>query len=485
MRADANAGGRELELVSAGAKPIIVDIMARPGVSGHGRSTVIAVRDATERKQAERRITELAQTDPLTGLSNRLLLHEYISQALVAAESNGSAVAVFCLDLDRFKLVNDMFGHHAGDHLLVEVASRLRAMTRDTDLVARFGGDEFIAVQPFAGEMSEVDALARRLIKSLAEPYIIEGRAVEISASIGISCYPANAGDVDLLLKQADLALYRAKQEGRACYRLFEPAMDRQARRRRDLEHDLRQALANQEFEVYYQPIFESDFLGLVGYEALLRWHHPLRGSVSPAEFIPIAEECGAIRAIGQFVLETACAEAASWETGQTISVNLSPAQFKDQDLAAQVAFTLANAGLPPGRLELEVTESVLIGDSDQALAILRALKSQGVKVALDDFGTGYSSLSYLRRFPFDRLKIDRSFVAELGTNEEAVSIVRCIIAMARSLRLDVTAEGVETESQLALLRAMRCGHLQGYLLGRPSPAASLPSKAELEFAAA
>jgi diguanylate cyclase (GGDEF)-like protein len=479
------AGGAELELASAGRAPMVVDIMARQVTGGPARSSVIVVRDATERRRAEQRIKELAQTDPLTGLANRMLLQDYLSRALVSAEKTGSAVAVLCLDLDRFKLVNDLLGHHAGDCLLVEVAERLRGNTRDTDMIARLGGDEFIAVQPFSGEMSNVGALARRLIQSLSEPYVIEGRAVDISASIGISSYPATATESELLLRQADLALYRAKQEGRSCYRMFEPAMDHQSRRRRDLEQDLRQALANQEFQVHYQPIFESERLALVGYEALLRWRHPVRGNVSPAEFIPLAEECGVIRAIGQFVLETACAEAASWHTNHTVSVNLSPAQFKDQDMAAQVAFTLAGAGLAPSRLELEVTESVLIGDAEQALATLRALKSHGVKIALDDFGTGYSSLSYLRRFPFDRLKIDRSFVAELGTNEEAESIVRCIIAMARSLRLDVTAEGVETERQLTLLRAMHCGHLQGYLLGRPAPAAALPCTADFEFAAA
>jgi diguanylate cyclase (GGDEF)-like protein len=486
LRANGDAGGgAELELASAGGPPIVVDVMAGPAAGGHLRGSVIAVRDATERRRAEQQIRKLAQSDPLTGLANRMLLQDYLSNALKCAGTAGSFVAVLCLDLDRFKLVNDLLGHHAGDCLLVEVANRLRASTRETDMVARLGGDEFIAVQPFSGDMSGVDALARRLVKSLAEPYFIEGRAVDISASIGISRYPADAAEPEILLQQADLALYRAKQEGRSCYRVFEPAMDRQSRRRRDLEQDLRQALAHQEFEVYYQPIFESDFLGLVGYEALLRWRHPVRGNISPAEFIPIAEECGVIRAIGEFVLQTACAEAASWNSRHSVSVNLSPAQFKDQDLAAQVAFTLASAGLQPGRLELEVTESVLIGDADQALATLRALKSQGVKIALDDFGTGYSSLSYLRRFPFDRLKIDRSFVAELGVNDEAGSIVRCVIAMAQSLRLAVTAEGVETAGQLAMLRMMRCGHLQGFLLGRPAPAASLPSKAELEFVAA
>ncbi len=477
-------GSAEVALLDAAGRRPVVDMLARPFGGGVGGSAVIAVRDASERKRAELRIQELAHTDPLTGLANRLLLHDRLAQALAMAERSGTAVALLYLDLDRFKAVNDAMGHHGGDRLLVEVATRLRASTPETDTVARLGGDEFIVMQPFTGQPGKVQAIAQRLVDALAQPYLIEGRALDVTASIGISLFPADSAGADLLLKQADLALFRAKQEGRGGYRFFEPAMDSKLRARRELEHDLRLALTNGEFRMCYQPVFSSARLTVAGYEALLRWEHPVRGNVPPGEFIPLAEECGAIGAIGQWVLETACAQAQTWPKHHMIAVNVSPMQFRNNDFVATVGDVLARTGLSPERLELEVTEGVMIDDTGRAKAVLRALKALGVRIALDDFGTGYSSLSYLRQFPFDRLKIDRSFVAELDISADAEAIVRCIIAMAQSLRLEVTAEGVETQHQLDLLQAMQCGFLQGYLLGRPE-AHVLPQAKQHQGAAA
>jgi diguanylate cyclase (GGDEF)-like protein/PAS domain S-box-containing protein len=467
------SSGIEIRLVEAGGDHRICDVLARSLGPGDRAMSVLAVRDATERKQAERRIKELAQIDPLTGLSNRMLLHECLGDAIATADRLGGAVAVLCVDLDRFKAVNDGMGHKAGDDLLIEVAGRLRSVVRGTDTVARLGGDEFIVVQPLKGRTGELRGLGDRLVELLAAPYLIEGRKVEVSASIGIALYPADAASADTLIKCADVALYRAKREGRHCCRFFDSDMDAKERDARTLEHDVRQALGNGELHLHYQPVFRSERLELTSYEALLRWRHPTRGSVSPGEFIPIAEDCGAILAIGLWVLETACAEAASWREPYGIAVNLSPAQFAGHDLPHEVAAILLRTGLPASRLELEVTEGVLIGDTEHAITVLRALKDQGIRIALDDFGTGYSSLSYLRRFRFDGLKIDRSFVAELGVEPDAEAIVCSILAMSKSLNLEVTAEGIETEQQLDLLRLLRCDRLQGYLLGRPAARAA------------
>jgi len=475
----------EMEMVDSSGAHHVVDVLARSLSEDDGAVSVVAVRDASERKRAERRIQELACSDPLTGLANRLLLGERLAQLLMAAERAGAPVAVLWLDLDRFKAVNDLLGHHAGDALLVAVADRLRKATRDTDMIARLGGDEFIVVQTGAPQPAGARALAERLVKILAEPYHVGGRRAEVSASIGIALYPHDATSAEALLKQADLALYRAKHQGRCGYCLFEPAMDCKLRERLELEQDLHRALENRELHLHYQPVFDSQHMELVGYEALLRWQHQRRGNVPPSEFIPLAEESGMIQAIGAWVLATACAEAASWPGSLTVAVNLSPRQFRNQNLADEIGATLTHAGLAPTRLELEVTEGVLMDDSDRALAILRALKAQGIRIALDDFGTGFSSLSYLRRFPFDRLKIDRSFVAELGIDPDADAIVAGILALSRSLRLEVTAEGVETDLQLNLLRKMQCSHLQGYLLGRPASVAQLAHNAHANAVAA
>ena len=474
----------EVELLDASGGRHVVDVLTRSLADGDDAVTVVAVRDASERKRTERRIQELASIDPLTGLANRLLLRDRLTQALADAARTAGGVAVLWLDLDRFKAVNDLMGHRVGDALLVSVANRLRrALGGGT--IARLGGDEFIAVQSGVEQPAGAQALAEHLMRILADPHLIDGRCVEATASIGISFYPENAKDGETLVKQANLALHRAKQEGRRGYRFFEPAMETEIRARRELELDLRHALANRELQLHYQPVFDSNKLALVGYEALLRWQHPRRGNIPPGEFIPLAEESGLILPIGRWVLETACAEAASWREPYSIAVNLSPAQFGSQDLPAEIADIRARSGLAAGRLELEITEGVLIGNPERALTILRALKAQGIHIALDDFGTGYSSFSYLRRYPFDRLKIDRSFVAELGIDADADAIVTCILAMARSLRLEVTAEGVETALQLELLQKMHCPHLQGYLLGRPAAVAQLAHKTVAQVVAA
>jgi diguanylate cyclase (GGDEF)-like protein len=427
----------------------------------------------------------LAEIDPLTGLSNRPRLEDRLRQALAEASRSDGSVAVLCLDLDRFKAVNDFMGHQAGDSLLVEVANRLRAAARESDSVARLGGDGFILVWPFDGDQAAVGSFASRLVDVLSAPYMIDGVKVEISASIGIALYPSGATTAERLLSQADLALGRAKQDGRRRHRFFEPAMDTKLREYRTMEHDLRQALTRGELYLDYQPVFNGVGLELAGYEALARWRHPRLGTVSPAVFIPIAEECGAILPLGRWVLETACAEAASWSKPLGIAVNLSPAQFNNLDLPDEIADILARTGLPAARLELEVTEGVLIGDTDRAHAVLSAIQAQGVRIALDDFGTGYASLSYLRRFRFNRLKIDRSFIKEIGVDADAEAIVCAIMAMSKRLRLAVTAEGIETEQQLTLLRVLRCDHLQGFLLGRPGQVPAHSRSRDLAIATA
>jgi predicted signal transduction protein with EAL and GGDEF domain len=350
----------------------------------------------------------------------------------------------------------------------------LRAITREIDTVARLGADEFAIIQPFVVAPDSARAFAERIVSVLAEPFDIDGTPVSVDVCIGIASHPSDATHGEALLSCAELALERAKRAAADGICFFEPETDSRLRARRLLDEDLRRALARREMEVVYQPVFGGEPLVVVGYEALLRWHHPVRGLVPPAEFIPLAESSGEIGALGQWVLETACREAVRWDAPYRVSVNLSPAQFAERDLPGRVARVLSQSGLPPQRLEIEVTEGLLIEDTDRALAILLALKAQGVRIALDDFGTGYASLSYLRRFPFDRIKIDRSFIAELGVDPGADAIVRSIMALTRSLQLDVTAEGVETETQLALLRAQRCGQLQGFLLGRPVSAGEI-----------
>ena len=457
----------EGELIRADGTAQPVEVLRRP-LAAAGRTMVLAVRDLSERRAAEQAIQHLAHHDALTGLPNRLLFRDRLGQAIAIAQRSGNGLALLSLDLDGFKAVNDMLGHQAGDRLLVQAAARLAAAVREMDTPARVGGDEFAVVQPLAAQPDAAATLAERLVAELGRPYEIDGQTVSVGASIGIALHPRDGLTPEELGQSADLALYRAKQDGRGVCRFFEPDMDRKLRERRALELDLRDAVARDEMALHYQPLLDAETMEIVGYEALLRWTHPARGAVSPTEFIPVAEECGLIGAIGRWVLDHACAEAASWPAALRIAVNLSPVQFRQADLAGMVAAILHRHGLDPSRLELEITEGVLIDDGDRALAILRRLKTLGVRIALDDFGTGYSSLSYLRRFPFDKIKIDKSFVQGLGEDEDAEAIVRSIIAMGRSLRLEVTAEGVETEDQLSRLQAERCSQVQGFLLGRP-----------------
>jgi len=436
----------EIDITLADGTRRPVEILSRPIERDGEQVAVLAMRDISDRKRAEDRIRHLAHHDSLTGLPNRSLFNDRMQQALTLSGRQEQGLAVLCLDLDGFKLVNDLHGYRFGDRLLVHVADRLRNAVRSLDTVARLGGDEFAVVQPFARQPNAAANLAERLLASLSAPFDIDGRQVLVGTSIGLALYPDNGSTVTDLLKNADTALYRAKRDGRGTFRFFEAAMDLHLQARRLLEQDLRQAINKHQLELYYQPLFTCADQNLSGFEALLRWTHPVHGKVSPVDFIPLAEECGLIVPLGRWVLEAACAEAASWTEPAPVAVNLSPAQFRQADLPKVIAEILGRTGLAPERLELEVTEGLLIDDTDRALSTLTALKALGIRIALDDFGTGFSSLSYLRRFPFDKIKIDRSFVQSLGRDDEAMAIIRAILAMANSLRLDVTAEGVETE---------------------------------------
>ena len=458
---------------SVGADGKIIEVQRNAiATGGH----VVTYTDVTDRKLAEARIRHLAHHDGLTGLPNRILLNERLAEAVASATGGGRGFAVLCLDLDGFKTVNDTMGHEAGDLLLSRLADRLRALVRPTDTVARTGGDEFTIVQRNVDGAEDTERLVQRLIDNLADPVSVDGYRLTVATSIGIALYPRDGADGRTLLKNADTALYRAKAEGRGTARCFEPEMDRSLQERRALEHDLRLALQHGRMDVYFQPQFACDTLEVVGFEALARWRDPVRGMVPPGIFIPIAEECGLIEQLGRMVLERACELAASWRPQCRVAVNLSPAQFRDRGLPDLLADILRRTALPAGLLEIEVTEGVLIRDEEQALTTLRALKAQGVRIALDDFGTGYSSLSYLRRFPFDKIKIDKSFVQAQQSDAGAQAILETILAMSGRLNLTVTAEGVETEEQLAMIRRQRCTEVQGYLLGKPMPAGEVPA---------
>jgi diguanylate cyclase (GGDEF)-like protein len=431
--------------------------------------------DITERRQADARLAHMAHHDALTDLPNRVLFHEKLAEALAHAR-RGRPLALHCLDLDQFKAVNDTLGHPIGDALLQAVAFRLMQQVRDTDSVARLGGDEFAVVQAPINKPTEAADFAERLIAMLDEPFEIDGHQIVIGTSIGIALAPQDGLDTDELLKNADLALYRAKSDGRGVYRLFHTAMDAAMQARRLLELDLRQALRAGQFEVYYQPVVDLRAEAVAGFEALLRWHHPDRGMVSPGQFVPLAEEIGAIVPIGDWVLRQACMAAASWEPGLCVSVNLSPVQFKSRHLVASVAAALREARLAPARLELEITETVMLQDTDATLATLHELRNLGVSIAMDDFGTGYSSLSYLRRFPFDRIKIDQSFVGEIDKGRDCGAIIRAVIALSREFGMATTAEGVETREQLYALAEAGCSDIQGYLFSRPVRLQDIPA---------
>jgi diguanylate cyclase (GGDEF)-like protein len=426
--------------------------------------------DITERRRTEERITHLAHYDALTDLPNRTLFHEQLKRELPHVSAD-QQLAVLYIDIDEFKSINDSLGHMIGDELLKSVAVSLAGCVRETDFVARLGGDEFAIVQTGVKSPGDVIDLVARIFDAIRAPYQCLGHHVTTDASIGIALAPRDGTDLDQILKNADLAMYAAKAAGRRTHRFFEPEMDAQVRARRVLEMDLRQAIVDGGFEVYYQPCLSLQDNSITGCEALVRWRHPQRGMISPAEFIPIAEETGLINQLGEWVLATACAEAAGWPDHVRLAVNVSPVQFKSGTLALKVIAALAASGLSASRLELEITEAVLIRDDDAALAVLHQLRAIGIRIALDDFGTGYSSLSYLQRFPFDKIKIDRCFVTDIAEPEGSSCIVQAVVNIAAERSMTTTAEGVETEQQRELLRALGCSEMQGYLFSAPMPA--------------
>jgi len=439
-----------------------------------GGSWVVTLEDVSIRKASEARADEMARLDPLTGLPNRLLLRERLAEALARLARTGEACALLLIDLDRFKPVNDTLGHPIGDALLEKVADRLRSTVRPTDTVARIGGDEFVILQAGVRDAAGTQALARRIVDLIGRTYMVEGHLLTIGASVGVALAPEDGADADRLLKNADLALYRAKLDGRGTYRFFEPEMDARMQARRKLELDMRQALARREFQLHYQPQLQLESERLIGCEALIRWRHPDRGLVSPLDFIPLAEEIGLIVPIGEWVIRQACRDAMTWPAHMSVAVNVSPAQFKSDRLVETIISALASSGLPAQRLEVEITEGVLLQENAKTLQTLHRLRELGVRVSMDDFGTGYSSLSYLRSFPFDKIKIDRSFVKDLATKPDGEAIIRAIAGLGKSLGMTTVAEGVETPEQMQRIRLEGCTDVQGYLISRPVPTEDL-----------
>jgi diguanylate cyclase (GGDEF)-like protein/PAS domain S-box-containing protein len=458
------ADGSEIQVLTFGRR------VAFDGRDGY----LVAMVDITERRKAEARIAYMAHHDGLTDLANRELYQDRLKQALEQSQPGNKRVAVLCIDLDLFKNVNDSFGHPIGDRLLRLVADRLRSQVRGNNLAARLGGDEFAIILAADVSPKEASDFADRLIKILSAGYDIDGVEVVIGASIGIALSPGDGDTSEELMRNADMALYRAKSEGGGVHHFFEREMDRQAQKRRDLELDLRRAFANGEFELHYQPLVDLAADRISGFESLLRWRHPEKGMISPADFIPVAEDIGLIVSLGEWVLREACTEAVKWPADVKVAVNLSPVQFRSRNLVQVVISALAHSGLSPTRLELEITESLFLAETEANLAILHQLRELGVSISMDDFGTGYSSLSYLRSFPFDKIKIDRSFVKDLAERSDCVAIVRAISGLGRSLNITTTAEGVETTDQLDWLRAEGCNEVQGFLFSAAKPAAEV-----------
>jgi diguanylate cyclase (GGDEF)-like protein len=447
-----------------------IEIINRPLKSG---GWVATIEDITERRRADEKIAHLAHYDGLTDLPNRILFRERLEQSLKAIRP-GEQLAVLYIDIDEFKSVNDALGHPVGDELLKGVAGRLRGCLREGDVAARLGGDEFAIIQTAIKDRSETTWLVDEIHSAIRQPLECMGHLITTDASIGIALAPRDGVDLDQLLKNADLALYGAKADGRRTYRFFEAGMDQRARARRSLELELRQAISDGSLETYYQPVVNIEEDKISSCEALLRWRHPERGMISPAEFIPIAEDSGLINQLGLWVLNTACAEAATWPDHVRVAVNVSPVQFRSPSLALNVAAALAACNLPASRLELEITEAVLIRDDEAALDMLHQLRKLGVRIALDDFGTGYSSLSYLQRFPFDKIKIDRSFIKDIAGPGASSSIVQAVVNIAAASDMTTTAEGVETEQQRNLLYILGCTEMQGYLFSPAIPAAEV-----------
>lgn len=434
--------------------------------------------DITERKLHESKLLYQASHDSLTGLPNRALLHDRIEQAIAKARREGGQMAVVFVDLDHFKLINDSLGHHVGDRLLLEVAARLTHCVRSHDSVARQGGDEFVLVLSEQHGQNDILSVVNRLLESISQPWMHDGQEYGLSCSIGVSCYPHHGEDPDILLRCADAAMYKAKASGRNTYHLYTPELNDAISERLELENNLRHALERDEFRVYYQPRIDTVSGRIIGAEALIRWECPGKGLVSPDKFIPIAEETGLIVSIGQWVLREACRQNSAWQRAGlspiTVSVNLSPIQFRNSGLVKSVASALDQANLSPAFLELELTESFVMHDAERINGAMKSLKALGVDISVDDFGTGYSSLSYLKRFPVDRLKVDKSFVRDIDTDPEDAAIVRAIITLGHSLNLKVVAEGVETQAHLAFLQEHGCDELQGYFFSRPIPASKM-----------
>jgi diguanylate cyclase (GGDEF)-like protein len=429
---------------------------------------IIIHEDITDERRRAAKIAHMAGHDALTDLPNRMLLRQCAEGALAELNSLGH-VSVHHLNLDRFNDVNNTLGHNVGDEVIRQVAERLLACAGADNTVARIGGDEFVVLQTTTHASASAPELAKRILEAIGAPFEIGGQKVKIEGSLGYAVAPEDGTEADALFRHADVALRCAKCEGRGHWKAFEAGMEERLSERRDLERDLRSAIANGELEVHYQPILDAQSRKLSGAEALVRWRHPTRGLVPPTEFIPIAEESGLIGEIGAWVLKTACTQAAKWPQGMRIGVNLSPLQFQKGELNALVRDTLAETGLSPNSLELELTETALLADSDQTVGILQQIRAQGVRIALDDFGTGYSSLAYLRRFPFDKIKIDRCFIADLDSNRaDALAFVRAICALGHALDLTITAEGVETEQQLAAVTEEGCTEIQGFFFSAP-----------------
>jgi diguanylate cyclase (GGDEF)-like protein/PAS domain S-box-containing protein len=437
--------------------------------AGEPRYIINVVEDVTDRRRADEKIAHLAHYDALTDLPNRVLFREQVERELQRT-NQGEQFALLYIDIDEFKGINDSLGHHVGDELLKVVATRLKSCIRESDLVARLGGDEFAVIQTNAGDVADVVEFVTRIHEAIRQPYHCLGHQLSTDASIGIALAPRDGTELDQLIKNADLAMYGAKADGRRTHRFFEPAMDASAKSRLKMQQDLRQTLVDGGFEIHYQPLVDLQRDEVTGCEALLRWRHPERGMVSPAEFIPVAEDTGLIIEIGEWVLKTACAEAATWPDHIRLAVNVSPVQLKCETLALKIASALAASGLRASRLELEITEAVLIRDDEAALAILHQLRAIGVRIALDDFGTGYSSLSYLKRFPFDKIKIDRCFVSDITEIDGSSAIVQAVVNIAAARNMTTTAEGVETLEQKERLRALGCTEMQGYLFSAAKP---------------
>jgi diguanylate cyclase (GGDEF)-like protein len=445
----------------------IPDRRRRDEIGAMAKTVEVFKENMVKARRLSSEVAHLAHYDALTNLPNRVLFHETLEHAL-AYVRRGQVLAIHCLGLDKFKAVNDTLGHPVGDNLLQAVAERLRNGLRETDTVARLGGDEFAIVQTAIASPIDAIDLADRLMGIIGAPFEIAGHQIVVGASIGIALAPPDGIGADQLLKSADLALYRAKLEGRGVYRLFRADMDAAMQARRVLELDLRHALQAGEFELFFQPQIDLSTRRIAGFEALLRWRHPTKGLVPPDRFIPLAEETGMIVPIGEWVLRQACSAATAWPDDLRVAVNLSAVQFKSQNLVSAVVGSLSDSGLHPNRLELEITETVMLQDTDITLATLHQLRAKGVQIAMDDFGTGYSSLSYLTRFPFDRIKIDQSFVRELSTRTDCITIVRAVTTLGHDLGIAITAEGVETEQQLAALERAGCTEVQGYLFSPP-----------------